>query len=837
MSKILSQLLTFVLVCALAVDPLAASAALTSTSGSIPPPANRTLFESEAFSARSRSSPHLPEDFTGRISAEQTHSTYRMIPGKLAAGVLMGWLAILPAMPTANVKQLITGYARMFASESKRRTRSKGKATSESSGNENDQPVSNPLGASPENVHPAQGYESQGWLAERRSGQYSKSESLTPPELAAIDQILSVITQAEKLTLRRPPNYRAPGTYAGSPIPRIMIGLRRLGVRPGDRLMDLGSGLGYITLNASRLFQMVTEGYEHDPYRAAQCEKTIELLEERGILPRGQAVNHYGDFLERSWTDFDLIYYYTLGAPEETVERINLKLIAEAKPGARFVVLGLNENFVYLYQNLQPLFHSNQFEFESMPDLGIWVFTRKDQNPPPASLNLINSARPAAAGGTSTKPTTALLFARNIVVGSLLCLAIGSAVIWWMVVPLEAPVLILVFSMWLGVTGIPATILLHEAAHYMVIAKQTRHTPKLTFRDAHNRLSIGLLPNADGMRRSAVWIGPVSGFIAVGAYVIIRTIQFGWAGLVQRFLQDTALFLGFMLPLILINGLSLVWGDGETLRSKPVRASDSIEDMKLRAKEIETYSFAETERTAIQQQTAAQKLADQWGNRSFEQLYVIMANLEHYRLDVRDPTWPVPRVAHALAIKLMSSARSLRYSQHYIDQVHTVARLQHRILMVMTRTSEAGEDFRRQFRVKLDPTSRTLVVDAPRQITPEMRQYFEKFVDPVSHMTWVAEIEPGLHPEKIVYRPSFYWQDQLKDAALWVIGAMLMGLVVVWLGGELSRMLAGGALSLYDHASPLHAGGLAMGSGYAITNLFSPQRNSTGPDARFGSAA
>jgi SAM-dependent methyltransferase len=103
--------------------------------------------------------------------------------------------------------------------------------------------------------------------------------------------------------------------------------LRRAGVQPGERVVDLGAGDGRIVIAAALLFKAEAVGVEIDPLRCLIANTLILLL---GL--RKKAHICYGNMYEFDLTGADLVTLYLWPS---TNQRLRSRLIEQLRPGAR----------------------------------------------------------------------------------------------------------------------------------------------------------------------------------------------------------------------------------------------------------------------------------------------------------------------------------------------------------------------------------------------------------------------------------------------------------------------------------------------------------------------
>ena len=104
--------------------------------------------------------------------------------------------------------------------------------------------------------------------------------------------------------------------------------LRAAGVRPGDRVADLGSGDGRIVVAAAKA-GAIAEGWEISPYLWLLSWWNVRRA---GVEERAQV--HLGSYWDRTFRETDVV---TLFLITHHMPRMREKLRAELPPGARVV--------------------------------------------------------------------------------------------------------------------------------------------------------------------------------------------------------------------------------------------------------------------------------------------------------------------------------------------------------------------------------------------------------------------------------------------------------------------------------------------------------------------
>jgi SAM-dependent methyltransferase len=139
--------------------------------------------------------------------------------------------------------------------------------------------------------------------------------------------------------------------YGPTPILQLIEHLRTLELPKETHFVDLGSGLGNACIAAAEVFDKVT-GFEIVPevMREAQA-----VRDEFGL---DRIDYRLEDFMQASWQDFGLIYFFKPFVEEDVFAQIAEKLVVEARPGAVIISRRFMNSWLYMpemFDYLQPL--------------------------------------------------------------------------------------------------------------------------------------------------------------------------------------------------------------------------------------------------------------------------------------------------------------------------------------------------------------------------------------------------------------------------------------------------------------------------------------------------
>lgn len=153
--------------------------------------------------------------------------------------------------------------------------------------------------------------------------------------------------------------HTADGTFYPSTITEIASVFARAELKPGEKVLDLGSGDGRVVFAAAYLFGAEAHGYETDRELREVSETMRSHLaarpDTRDEFDASRAKIFADTFLsdEADWSQYDVIFYYDLGMDFQKepglVEKFKAKL-QTMKPGARFII---HHNFSFA-DNLLP---------------------------------------------------------------------------------------------------------------------------------------------------------------------------------------------------------------------------------------------------------------------------------------------------------------------------------------------------------------------------------------------------------------------------------------------------------------------------------------------------
>lgn len=150
-------------------------------------------------------------------------------------------------------------------------------------------------------------------------------------ELDAHSKILRILKKVYSGKDQVPGRETPYGIFMPSDLVHIVTVMTRLGIGPGKKVLDIGSGDGRIVYAAALLGAQAT-GIEGDPDLFAQSVKHQKIF---GVSRLAKFLN--ADFLEHPLGDYDFIFYFIAGSKKE--DRIERKILREMKPGARLVLL------------------------------------------------------------------------------------------------------------------------------------------------------------------------------------------------------------------------------------------------------------------------------------------------------------------------------------------------------------------------------------------------------------------------------------------------------------------------------------------------------------------
>ena len=117
--------------------------------------------------------------------------------------------------------------------------------------------------------------------------------------------------------------------YVPTPETIVVKMLELGGLKPGEKMFDLGSGDGRIVIAAVQKFRAVAVGVELD---AGLCRQSLERIRKLGLERDAQIVQ--GDLLKQDYSAADLITVYLWPGSNDKVQPL---LERQLKKGARVV--------------------------------------------------------------------------------------------------------------------------------------------------------------------------------------------------------------------------------------------------------------------------------------------------------------------------------------------------------------------------------------------------------------------------------------------------------------------------------------------------------------------
>ncbi|MDP2928640.1 MAG: class I SAM-dependent methyltransferase [Candidatus Omnitrophota bacterium] len=139
------------------------------------------------------------------------------------------------------------------------------------------------------------------------------------------------------------------GLFAPTNFVKFLDLLRKLGVKPGMKLLDAGCGNGIILAMANAL-GMEAVGYELDKKLFDLCNANLDKLSARGAVDLNSTKVVLGDYCDADLSESNVVYMYWAPARVDGIllnekeyfayfKKFEERLI-QLKPGARFVILG-----------------------------------------------------------------------------------------------------------------------------------------------------------------------------------------------------------------------------------------------------------------------------------------------------------------------------------------------------------------------------------------------------------------------------------------------------------------------------------------------------------------
>ena len=150
---------------------------------------------------------------------------------------------------------------------------------------------------------------------------------LSPPNLGGI--FIGVTLRLENLPYTFRIQYEVRVPYLPTPLNVVEVMLKLANPKPGELLVDLGSGDGRILIYAAKKYGCYCRGYEINPVLVFLSRRRVY---EEGLADRVEIIN--GDFRDAKIDDADII---TAFLSDEAMRILKPKFEREAKDGCRIV--------------------------------------------------------------------------------------------------------------------------------------------------------------------------------------------------------------------------------------------------------------------------------------------------------------------------------------------------------------------------------------------------------------------------------------------------------------------------------------------------------------------
>ncbi len=129
--------------------------------------------------------------------------------------------------------------------------------------------------------------------------------------------------------------YTEKGTFEPSNIWDLAEVFLKAGLKPGDKVLDLGSGDGRVLAVASLLGAQVT-GYEYDDALYGIAQDLLGRMGKEGLIDPSRSILKKGDFLSEPFGEHKFIFYFDHGSKDRAA--IVRKILAEVGPGAQLLL-------------------------------------------------------------------------------------------------------------------------------------------------------------------------------------------------------------------------------------------------------------------------------------------------------------------------------------------------------------------------------------------------------------------------------------------------------------------------------------------------------------------
>lgn len=127
--------------------------------------------------------------------------------------------------------------------------------------------------------------------------------------------------------------------------------LRAMRLRPGDRVLDMGSGLGQLTRAMARQVQPGGSviGIERDPEQIAEARRRVHEIGESAIVELRDGGVHAVPLEPEEWGSFDVVHARFLLEHVTDPEHVVATMVRAARPGGRIVLEDDNHELLRLW--------------------------------------------------------------------------------------------------------------------------------------------------------------------------------------------------------------------------------------------------------------------------------------------------------------------------------------------------------------------------------------------------------------------------------------------------------------------------------------------------------
>src|SRR3989338_2346989 len=122
----------------------------------------------------------------------------------------------------------------------------------------------------------------------------------------------TVFETVERIKIRPKERGYLGGVYVPANPERVIPGFRLAGVKPGERILELGHAKAFLTFLLLDLLNARVVGVEMSPHYFRQSMAAKKVLVKEGMLKNAKNIRLIkANFHDISWRDFDYVFYFS----------------------------------------------------------------------------------------------------------------------------------------------------------------------------------------------------------------------------------------------------------------------------------------------------------------------------------------------------------------------------------------------------------------------------------------------------------------------------------------------------------------------------------------------